>query len=401
MGIVEGLKESVVGILETLVLLLEISTSEQEALQFVKAISQLLDIDTMATIVGNAWQAKKGQYLDEEGEMRTDSDAIFNFGVDIGAVVGMLLEAYLTAGMSTAGTGANLTRGTLKELTEQAVRQAKQLLTNLNKRAFDAAEKLLNGKALAKLADDIGDAVDSPLARALNEKPELVKVLDDAEIDDRLRKNVLNVEIADKMKKPFFDTDAFANNKKIKQVIEGADQLGDKGKYISETIKKGDFNDVPGYKKLIGTIKKSGNPPPDYTAHPSWAVAQTLKKAEKATGVPNARKVFEDVKNGVHDIDYAELATSGAKKYSKAFQFKSVASTSKVAKAIDANKIASQLKNADASKRIFEVEMRSDTLSDLSQFSQSIADRVANAKSLVPDLVINITDSAGNIIKTY
>jgi len=45
--------------------------------------------------------------------------------------------------------------------------------------------------------------------------------------------------------------------------------------------------------------------------------------------------------------------------------------------------------------------MRSGTLNDLNTYSQSILDRVNDAKSRVPDLIINITDLSGNVLKSY
>ena len=154
----------------------------------------MFDTDTLKKVLNNAWENKKGKYLDENGELKlSEEELMHELGKDVGGLVAMLLEELLTVGSgTTARAGKMFTKEVWEEFGEQAVRQAKQLLTSLNKRAFDAAEKLLSRKALAKLADDIGDAVDSPLARALNEKPELVKawkVLDDANVPTALKRD--------------------------------------------------------------------------------------------------------------------------------------------------------------------------------------------------------------------
>ncbi|MDR6241926.1 hypothetical protein, partial [Aureibacter tunicatorum] len=242
----------------------------------------------------------------------------------------------------------------------------------------------------------------------LNKRPELIETwqkLDELGIDNSIKNNILSIEVANKIEKPFFDNDIIANNKKLRQVLEGLNQLdevGDVGKYIAKQIKKGQFEDVEDFAILIGSIKKSGNPvdgvPPTIAGHPGFPVGQTLKRMEKSK-VPNSRKVLEDKTAG--DIDYGELATDGIYKYSKAYQFKSAADPKKVSKAINTKTIKKQLQDVDAEEKIFEVEMRSGTLDDLKAFEQSILDRVNDAKNAIPDLKINITDLEGNIIKSF
>ena len=395
-GIAEGIKdEGIAGFLDFLELLFRISSSEQDALQLIEGLSALFDTDTLKKVLNNAWENKKGKYLDENGELKlSEEELMHELGKDVGGLVAMLLEELLTVGSgTTARAGKMFTKEVWEEFGEQAVRQARQLLTSLNKRAFDAAEKLLGRKALAKLADDIGDAVDSPLARALNEKPELVKawkVLDDAGVDEAIRKSPLHVEATKKLDDLKLDTNPSEANKLIKNINEGLAQAGDKGKHVAKKIKDGTYEGVEGYKDLLKQIKKSNDVQPSLN-NSVIPVKQAMDKFDMFPNEPKGNKFFEKGKinpDGTqdYDIDFGIKDANGNIKIG--YQLKKANNPTSAKNALKDNSIK-QIDNSPALDKRFEIELLDGAHSSLTGNSEfmsrlnTMKQRYSNVKFFV------------------
>ena len=232
------------------------------------------------------------------------------------------------------------------------------------------------------------------LTEAIDNNPDLIdawEILDNSKINPEIRRNIDYLEITNKMKKPFFSNDTKINTKFIKQVIEGLDQVKDKGgSYIYDIIMSGKYQEVDGYKTLIGAIKKSG----DENNHLVFPAAQTFRRMDKSKA-PLHTRVLEDKTIG--DIDYGELATNGTHKYNIAYQFKTIRSASGAKNKINIKDIEKQLSGVDANHIIFEIEIRSGTLSEA--LSDAFLRRVKQAKELITNLEVHISDTTGEILK--
>ncbi len=224
-----------------------------------------------------------------------------------------------------------------------------------------------------------------------------------------IRSKVLNLEAGIKLDGLNFHTDVIQNNKYIKQIIEGIDQIGEQGIYVLNKIKSSSFEDISGYKELVKGIKKVGGT--DYTGNVAYEVRQTFQKLDADVNIPNSKKVLGDKlatppPDGPNpatdfDVDYGVKSDSGTPKYTNAYQFK-VKNANKVVKAMDFSKVKFQLLNANAENRILQVAIRegTGTLDDVTGVS-NFNSKLDALKDAIPGFKLVITDHLGVILGTF
>lgn len=144
-----------------------------------------------------------------------------------------------------------------------------------------------------------------------------------------------------------------------------------RGAELAENIINGDYDGITGLNKLLNKGQDS-----DFF----HALNHTLKSSNRAAknGIPKNRHQFEDeviarpddnppVEG--YDVDFGIKSLSGTIKFETGYQLKSVATPNSAKNAITRSKLQSLLRSPSSNK-IYEVELRSGTFTELEGISQ-------------------------------
>ncbi len=212
-----------------------------------------------------------------------------------------------------------------------------------------------------------------------------------SDLHSNIRTKVLNLKVVRKLENIGLDPNLSEAHKRIRKIIKNLDGAGNKGIHISNRIISGELDDISGLSKVLNKSTDSG-----YLN----AAKQAIDKADEviASGVQKNRLVFEDEVPGVYDVDVGIKSVSGSPIYEKAYQLKSVETPNAVKNNLGSNQVSQIIYSPSASK-VYEVEMRSGTFTEL----EGIEDFWANlnqTKSEYPKLQIQVKDING-VIKKY
>ncbi|MGK0391830.1 MAG: hypothetical protein ACI94Y_004597, partial [Maribacter sp.] len=290
----------------------------------------------------------------------------------------------------------------------------KNWLTKLQKirdkvgnKIFSAKVKALDEVLQSKFVNDFYEKINGfkDLFKDFPETVDMWKVL--ADLPQSVRAKALNLESALKLDALIFDNDLIKHNKAIHQIIEGIDQIGDQGIYVLNKIKDSSFEDVAGYKDLVGGIKKAGVGNVD--GNVAYEVRQTFQKLDVDLDIPNNKKVLGDKvtttqANGGpnpdtdYDIDYGVKLNVNDLFYKDAYQFK-VKNAKQVRKLLAWDKLEFQIPNMPSENKILQIAIRENTgtLQDVLN-SQNFSSRLAFAKQNIDNFKLIITDHLGEVL---
>lgn len=175
-------------------------------------------------------------------------------------------------------------------------------------------------------------------------------------------------------------------NKNISKIIKNLENA--KANDLADLILQGNYNNVPGYNKVVGPLTNAEYIP---------TTKQTLEKAVEFTakGYQSNQMVFED-NPAEYDIDFGILNPAGEPKYDIGYQLKA-------AKDINAGfnwlkKGAGQLRNAPAKVKIYEVQLFSGDIESLEQLD-GFDDAINQIKN--SGVVPQVKDASGRPPKQY
>lgn len=200
------------------------------------------------------------------------------------------------------------------------------------------------------------------------------------------RTKMLNIEVTRKLDViRIWDNPNVIKNK-VPRIITSLDGAGADGISILNKIKSGSFDGVDGYDELIKKLVSPSRIKP---------VKQALDKADEYPNVANNLKKFEFDNQTNIDVDFGILSTPGGPPYSfvEAFQFK-FASTPNAVKNGMSNTALSKIDNATSTSKIYQVDMGSGSISNVSNLPNWDS-FIAAKKASFPDVEIRIFDSSG------